>query len=167
MEIKLCKSHQSKEAFSILQNCRTDLDKQGILQWIDNYPTLNIVENDILNGHLYCAMHANICVGVISINDKQDPEYSTVAWNDSTGKILVVHRLAVDPSYQAQGIARALMDFVEQYGVDNNYSSVRLDAYSENERVLKFYINRGYQKRGEVFFPGRRSVFFCYEKFLS
>ena len=167
MEIKLCQSHQADEIFLILRHCKNSLDKLGIFQWTDHYPTLAIVEEDIRRGHLYCAILGNQCVGIINVSDEQEPEYAPVTWNDNTGKVLVVHRLAVDPTYQRQGIAKALMDFAEQYGIDNGYSSVRLDAFSKNERVLKFYTNRGYQKRGEVFFPGRTQSFFCYEKLLA
>jgi ribosomal protein S18 acetylase RimI-like enzyme len=166
MEIKLCQSHQADEIFSILRDCKNSLDKLGIFQWTDHYPTLAIVENDIERGHVYCAVLGSKCVGTINVNEEEEPEYAAVTWNDNTGRVLVVHRLAVDPAYQGQGIAKALMDFAEQYGTDNGYSSVRLDAFSTHERVLKFYMNRGYQKRGEVFFPGRISPFFCYEKLL-
>lgn len=59
------------------------------------------------------------------------------------------------------------MGFAERYGIDNNFSSVRLDAYSGNKQSLQFYEKRGYQKRGEVSFPGRKLPFFCYEMALQ
>ena len=166
MKIQLAQSNQVKEVFSILSNCKTQLEAQGIFQWLDSYPNLSTVECDIKNGYLYCAVVENQCVGTISINNEQDPEYATVAWNDHTGKALVIHRLAVDPAYQGQGIAKRLMDFAEQYGIDNNFSSIRFDAFSANKQSLQFYEKRGYQKRGEVFFPGRKLPFFCYEMAL-
>lgn len=66
-----------------------------------------------------------------------------------------------------QGLARKLMDFAENIAIECGYASIRLDAYSGNERVLRFYENRGYQKRGEVNFSGRALPFFCYEKEIS
>ncbi|HXS37857.1 MAG TPA: GNAT family N-acetyltransferase [Flavipsychrobacter sp.] len=167
MEIKLAEHNQTEEIFSILCNCKHELDKQGIFQWMDSYPTLSIVERDIEKKYLYCAVVENRCVGVISINDEQDPKYATITWNNNIGKMLIIHRLAVDPLYQGQGIARKLMDFAELYGINNNYSSVRLDAYSPNKRVLQFYEARGYKKRGEIFFDGRELPFFLYEKALQ
>lgn len=167
MKIELAQSPQANEIFSILYLCKKSLDKQGIFQWTDNYPTLSIVEEDIKKQCLYVAVLHGRCAGIINVSDDQEPEYSAVAWTYNTGKILVIHRLAVAPMFQKQGIARALMDFAELHGIANNYSSVRLDAFSSNKRVLQFYENRGYQKRGEVFFPGREFPFFCYEKSLS
>jgi ribosomal protein S18 acetylase RimI-like enzyme len=71
------------------------------------------------------------CEGVVSINSIQEDEYRSIPWEDKNGKILVIHRLAVHPKYQRKGYASKLMDFAEMPGFDNNYSSIRLDAYSE------------------------------------
>jgi len=90
-----------------------------------------------------------------------------VHWKNNEGKVLVIHRLAVHPPFQKQGFAKKLMDFAEDHAIKNGCAAVRLDAYSGNERVLRFYENRGYQKRGEVNFSGRVLPFFCYEKEIS
>lgn len=167
MEIKLAKERQAQEVFSILRSCKHSLDKQDIFQWVDSYPTLSIVEHDIRKGYLHCAMTDDRCVGIVSINEEQEPEYATIGWSDQMGKVVVIHRLAVDPEYQGQGIAKMVMDFAEWYSLEKGFSSIRLDAFSGNERVLRFYENRGYQKRGEVFFAGRELPFFCYELILQ
>jgi len=166
MQIQLAQSNQIEEAFSILNKCKINLEHQGIYQWIINYPNISTVENDVRNEHLYCAIVDNRCVGAVSINEEQDPEYTSVSWNNDVGKALVIHRLAVDPDYQGQGIAKEIMKFAEHYAIDNNFYAIRLDAYSANKLSLRFYENIGYQKRGEVYFPGRALPFFCYEKVL-
>lgn len=166
MEIKLAQKGQVNEIFDLLRNCKYALDRQGIFQWVDSYPTISVVKNDIENRHLYCAFLHNKCAGVVTMNNKQDPEYAAIDWNIKQGNFLIIHRLAVDPLLHGRGVARKLMDFAEQFGTDSNYHAVRLDAYSANTRVLKFYEARGYGKRGEVFFPGRKLPFFCYEKSL-
>lgn len=83
------------------------------------------------------------------------------------GKVLIIHRLAVHPLFQNQGFAKRLMDFAEDYAINENFSSIRLDAYSANEKVLRFYEAREYKKRGEVYFPDRKLPFYCYEKLFK
>jgi ribosomal protein S18 acetylase RimI-like enzyme len=144
-----------QEVFTILSDCRLQLDAQGIHQWTGSYPSLTIIEDDIKGGHLYCAMSGSQCLGTVSISEAQEPEYSAVPWTDIPGRVIVIHRLAVHPQHQGKGLAGKLMDFAEAYGLDHDYSSIRLDAFSRNRQVLQFYENRGYQKRGEVFFAGR------------
>jgi ribosomal protein S18 acetylase RimI-like enzyme len=70
----------------------------------------------------------------------------------------------IDPKYQGKSYARKLMDFAEKYAKKNNYSSIRLDAYSQNKRVIDFYGKRKYFIRGNVNFPGREYPFHCMEK---
>lgn len=166
MKIVKAKHNQIDEIYAILSRCRNALGSLGIFQWTNMYPNRQIVEQDILNNQLYCLTDNDLCIGVVTINDTQEIEYASIKWECNDGKVLVVHRLAIDLKYQGQGYARKLMDFTEEFARQHCYSSIRLDAFSKNESVLRFYELRGYKKMGEIFFPGRESAFFCYEKLL-
>lgn len=52
--------------------------------------------------------------------------------------------------------------FAEQYAKDNNYASIRFDAYTLNTTANAVYTKKGYQLVGTVQF--RKGVFNCYEK---
>ena len=158
---------QLDETFQIFLDCREVLEKEGIFQWTDQYPTLEIISKDIRKGNLYCLNENGNTYGVININELQEQEKNSVHGKNNVGKILIIHRLAVKPEFQNRGFAKKLMDFAEDYAIENNFNSIRLDAYSGNPKLLKFYENRDYQRGGEVFFPGRKLPFYCYEKFLK
>jgi len=56
------------------------------------------------------------------------------------------------------------MNFAEKYARDNNFTSVRLDTFSQNKRNQKFYETRGYQRLGDIYFPKQsKHPFHCYE----
>jgi ribosomal protein S18 acetylase RimI-like enzyme len=167
MRIEKANPSQLKEIFRIFIECKLSMDLAHIFQWTDNYPTIHHISGDIGNGYLHSLNHNGKSLGVINVSDIQEPEYNKIPWLDKEGKSLVIHRLAIHPNNQRQGLARMLMDFAENYAKDNGYTSVKLDAYSGNERVLRFYENRGYQKRGEVNFIGRTLPFHCYELKLN
>ncbi len=167
MTIEKATISQLDNIFQIFKDCRVKMESEGIFQWTEHYPAIEIIANDIRDGYLYCLNKSEETVGVINISDIQEQEYKSVHWQNNDGKILVIHRLAVHPKFQKQGFAKKLMDFAEDYAVRNHYSSVRLDAFSGNDIVLRFYENSGYQKRGAVFFPGRELPFYCYEKQLK
>lgn len=59
------------------------------------------------------------------------------------------------------------MNFAENFAHENNYSSIRLNAYSQNKRVVEFYKKRKYFIRGNVKFPGREYPFHCMEKVVN
>jgi ribosomal protein S18 acetylase RimI-like enzyme len=45
------------------------------------------------------------------------------------------------------------------------YSSIRLDAFTENLSALNFYKRNGYVFRGQIVF--RKGIFNCYEKIFD
>lgn len=166
MKIQKAIAVDTEPIFSLLKAVAANMRLQGIMQWNENYPTIEHVIADIVAENVYLGMDNGTLLGVISIDANQSPEYSQIPWQHTNGKILVVHRLAVSPTAQKKGIGRQLMDFALDKAIKEGYTSIRLDAYSQNERTLRFYEKRGYQKRGEIYFPYREEPFNCYEKLI-
>lgn len=166
MPIRLASLKDIENIMCLIKNCIKDLESQSIYQWNDHYPTAEIFEEDIKSNSLYILEDEAHYLGVVTINEVQSPEYKELVWSDEGGRVLVIHRLAVNPEFQKQGIGRQLMDFAENYATERGYSSIRLDAYSGNPRALNLYERRGYKKVGQLFFSGRELPFFCYEKVM-
>ena len=62
--------------------------------------------------------------------------------------LIKVGRVAVLKQYRGKGLGRELMKFVEQYGLENNYSAIGLSA---QHTAIKFYHALGYQTQGEMY----------------
>jgi ribosomal protein S18 acetylase RimI-like enzyme len=152
------------ELFQIYLNAKNDLEQSGIYQWTNNYPTKSIIENDLIQGVLYTLKNNHEIIGAINISEEQEAEYQSIHWDFDDSKVLVIHRLVIDPKYQRRGYARKMMDYAEQYATENNYSSIRLDAYSQNPSVVELYKRRGYHIRGSIHFPERKHPFYGMEK---
>lgn len=115
-------------------------------------------------GELYVYIQGEAVLGCIVISTKMDEVYSSVKWLTETSNHYYIHRLAVHPDYQGQGIARQLMDFAEKLGIQNNKHSIRLDTFSKNSRNQKFYEARGYKRLENIYFPAQSEFpFYCYE----
>lgn len=153
--------------FQMYKRAKETLENDKIYQWTNNYPTRSIIENDLKDGVLYVLKNNDRIIGAININENQEPEYKSIKWQFNGNKILVIHRLVVHPNSQNKGYAKLLMDFAEELAKRDNYTTIRLDAYSKNERVVKFYKNRDYITRGEIFFPERKYSFYSMEKDIT
>ncbi|MBD3918477.1 GNAT family N-acetyltransferase [Paenibacillus sp. PR3] len=151
---------------NIFASCRRDLSAQNIHQWDDQYPNIEVIRDDIHNETIYAAVVDDRIAGVISFDDQEMDEYTTVDWSMNDGKYLIVHRLAVHPEFQRLGIAKRLMDFVHETCIKQQIQSVRLDVYSGNPHAVAFYERLGYEHRGQVMFPRRIQPFYCMEKVL-
>ncbi len=143
--------------------CVADLLTKGISQWNDNYPTEDIFIRDIDKGDLYIISEDDTCIAVIVINQCQEDEWKKVEWSTRSSRPLVVHRLMVHPGFQMQGVGRELMDFAAGYARGNGFDSIRFDAYSGNPGLLDTYEKMGCVRKGQVYFPHRELLFFCYE----
>ncbi|PNQ74868.1 GNAT family N-acetyltransferase [Hanstruepera neustonica] len=152
---------------TVTRACAQHMIGQGILQWNDSYPNKSAFLIDIQRGELYALEKNNNIVGCITISTLMDSEYVPIKWLTENKHNLYIHRLAIIPEFQGQGFAQRLMDFAEDFAIKNNYTSIRLDTFSQNKRNQKFYELRGYKKLGSVYFPNQSEhPFYCYELVL-
>jgi len=134
----------------LVRVCVAHLQANAIHQWDETYPTEAMFAQDIVDGTVWVAKIGGVCRGVVVLNTHQDPAYAALPWQHQEGTVLVVHRLAVDPATQGQGIASRLMDFAEAYARMHGYSVIRLDAFRDNPRANRLYVQRGYRMVGEI-----------------
>jgi len=147
--------------------CAQDMIRKGIYQWNEHYPNAIAFENDLKREELYVLTNENDILGTVVISSLMDEEYYDVDWLTPSDKNLYIHRLAVHPEHQGLGYAQKLMDFAENYAIENNYNSIRLDTFSKNSRNQKFYELRGYKRLGNIYFPKQSEhPFYCYERVL-
>lgn len=144
--------------------CRLHMESQNIFQWTEEYPSREKFIADIERGELYVLKSENNIIGAIVLSIFMDDEYKEVSWLTPNRKNLYIHRLAVHPSFQSKGYAQRLMDYAENFARQNDFLSVRLDTFSQNQRNQRFYEFRGYIKLEDIYFPNQSSYpFHCYE----
>ena len=148
--------------FSLVSRCTEHMLTQHIQQWDTLYPSDTLLKKDIEAQSLFVIEDSHRIIGIIVLNEDQEPEYSALNWQYTEGKALIIHRLCVAPDAQGKGIATQLMDFAEQYALENRYTTIRLDAFQENPVAVALYEKRGYHKAGVVRF--RKGLFDCFEK---
>ena len=154
------------EIIALFNDCIRRMEEEKIFQWDALYLTMELFEADIRDKALFLHKSSDYINGVIVLNEEQPVEYQRINWNIMAKRVLVIHRLAVHPNKQGQGIGQLLMDFAEAYAKEHRYEAIRLEAYSGNPSALRFYENRSYKRVGEIVFPRRKLPFYCYEKFI-
>ena len=151
----------------ITKACAKKMDDNGIYQWNEYYPNKSAFETDVDRNELFVYEIEGRIKGCIAISTLIDKEYEDVKWLSETKNNLYVHRLAIHPDHQNKGFAKQLMGFAEQFAIRNNYTSIRLDTFSKNNRNQLFYELRGYKKLEDIYFPNQSEYpFHCYELIL-
>ncbi|MDR1774486.1 MAG: GNAT family N-acetyltransferase [Clostridioides sp.] len=164
MEIVNAQKNNLQDIMRIFSDCISYLKSREIYQWNEFYPTSEDIEHDIENKTGYILNHNGNCCAYFAIDENQAYEYSTIDWNCDAKKVLVLHRLAVDPKLHRNGFGREALKFIDDFAIKNSYDCIRLDAYGPNKTSNKFYVECGYTKTGIINFPHKKEDFYCYEK---
>lgn len=156
-----------KPILVITKACAKAMIAKGIYQWNEHYPNRNAFINDIKRNELYVLEIDGEVKGSIVISTLMDKEYVPIKWLTENDNNIYIHRLSIHPELQSKGYAQQLMAFAEQFAIEHNYSSIRLDTFSLNKRNQKFYELRDYKRLGDIYFPKQSTFpFHCYELVL-
>ncbi|MCP9199212.1 GNAT family N-acetyltransferase [Gramella sp. GC03-9] len=166
--IQLAQISELQEIKNLTEACAKAMQGKGIFQWNEHYPSLQKLEEDIHKKELYVLKEEKMILGIIVLTNHMDEEYVPIEWLSKTNNNLYVHRLAVHPSVWGEGYGQQLMDFAESMARQQNYESVRLDTFSQNQRNQRFYEARGYTRLGDIYFPKQSEhPFYCYELLIK
>jgi ribosomal protein S18 acetylase RimI-like enzyme len=162
--IRLAQKSDLDRVLQITRLCAREMESRKVFQWNEHYPDRQSFVNDINNSELYIYCIQDMVIGCVSICAFMDEVYSKVSWKTDGKNSVYVHRLAVDPKHQKQGIGSKLMDFAENESKLNGIESIRLDTFSQNTVNQNFYEKRGYVKLEDIYFPLQSEhPFLCYE----
>ena len=138
----------------------------GNMQWDAKYPNPAVFERDVAQRQLWLAESNGKVAGVAAITTTQEPEYAEV-W-DTSETAIVVHRLAVDPDFQGQGVAAELMQQAERLAHEREIATLRVDTNTNNKATQKLFPKLGYVLCGEISLAFRDGLrFLCFEKRLK
>ncbi|WP_442602373.1 GNAT family N-acetyltransferase [Paenibacillus sp. KN14-4R] len=166
LTIMRLESKDKKGIMSLFRTVTKHLQSQGNYQWDRFYPNGIIIGRDLRERNLFGIKMDNQIVGVVVLDTKQSDRYGSLPWSEREGKSACIHRLAVHPDYQGQGIGKQLLQFAENLALQQGNSDIRLDVYTGNAGALSMYKRAGYQQVGEIKFPFRQVPYRCFEKIL-
>jgi GNAT superfamily N-acetyltransferase len=150
----------------LLGACRAQMQRDGIDQWDDVYPTEATLRADVRAGTSYvAATPERPIVGAIVVDQREEPEYAAVPWHFTRAPVGIVHRLMIHPRCWRRGLARHLMGFAEAEARRLGCRALRLDTFTGNAPSLALYESLGYRAAGVVHF--RKGEFRCFEKDLA
>lgn len=156
------------DLLEITKSCAKYMIDKEIYQWNELYPSKEVLQKDIELQQLWKLEIDHKIIGLIVLTEIEDTEYNEVNWLTKNHQNLYIHRLAVHPEFQSKGYAQKLMDFAENYALNNSYISIRLDTFSQNKRNQQFYKQQNYTQLGVIYFPKQSEhPFYCFEKIVN
>ena len=136
MDIIKAQKKDFDKVLELVSDIIKDMEIKGNPQWDENYPTKEILFNDIENGILFIMVEKGMFIALCALTENEEPQYTEINWMDKNANALEIHRIAVHSEWQRKGIAKKLFDFAEEHAQKNGYTSMRLDTYCENSRMI-------------------------------
>lgn len=133
-------------------------------EWRPPTPEYSEIKEEVNKGELFILRKNKITFGTFSLASQMPENFTKIKWNDQNNKNLVIKRIAVFPGWFTEEIGEKLINFIEEYAREHNFSSIKSNAYSKNESMNKLYKNMGYTFQGDAVLPGKKSSYYFYEK---
>ena len=114
-------------------------------QWIDGYPSLTIIEDDIKSARSYVYEHEGTIACVFYFSVEEDPTYKVIykgSWLDDS-PYGVIHRMASNGS--VKGIATKCIKWCL-----TQHNNIRIDTSSKNIPMHNLLIKCGFKKCGTI-----------------
>ncbi len=164
LEYRSGKTEDITAIISLIHDAIIEMEKHGIYQWDEIYPTEKDFIKDIMDENLYVAMNNEKIVALYVISDESDDAYNYADWKYPDDTAYILHRFCIAPDYQNKGLGKQILLKIENQIRDMGYKSVRLDVFTENPFAQNLYRHNGYEARGVAVW--RKGRFDLMEKIL-
>lgn len=139
-------------------------DNGNMVQWVNGYPSREVVQKDLEEGVCYVIEEDGRLVGTFAFIVGEDPTYQRIdhgSWIRNDEPYGTMHRLACAPG--VNGVARCAFDWaVDQIG------SVRADTHHDNGIMTHILTRYGFEYRGVIYVadgtPRDAYQLFCLDK---
>ncbi len=122
------------------------LHSKGIHQWVDGYPSRELMLKDIADGDRYVVCEEDKIIATVGIFFGEEPDYAVIEdgqWiNDSN--YVCIHRICVDNAYKGLGLGGVCVRACEELARRNKIRNIRCDTHEENLSMRRMMEKNGF-----------------------
>ena len=148
MEVRRSNKEDIKEILNIFSKAREYMIANGNKdQWINGYPSKEIIEEDINNKNSYLIIDNNEIVGTFSFIIGIDETYKRIIngnWHKENIIYGTIHRLA--SNNKRKGISKVCFDYCS-----SKINYLRIDTHENNISMKKAILKYGFKECGNIF----------------
>ena len=113
--------------------------------WDENYPSKNLIIEDIKSKNLYVA---KINGEIVAVSYLGKSENTTEKWTIKLNKPLGVARICVNPKFQGKGIGTSFMQFLIEKAKKRGADGMHFHVCTKNVSASKMYEKCGFKNCG-------------------
>lgn len=155
--------------WDIILQAKAQMYREGKHQWDENYPTIQILKNDVMQGWGHVLVPSDCRTDIIAYGAvvfDGEPAYSDLRDGNwlSEQPYVVLHRLAVADRWKRQGMAQRYMHAVIDIALSHGIRSFRVDTNYDNLYMQKLFDRLGFRYCGRITYDAGQRM--AYEKLL-
>ena len=155
------------EIMIIIEQAKEYFTQKEFFQWNKEYPNKDTIKNDIDKNNSFIVLLDNNIVGTFSLIVGEDMCYKNICGNwISNDLYATIHRLAIHNHYKRKGISHKIIKYCENFCIDNNIKTLRIDTHSLNKPMINFIEKNNFQYCGIIQTRGLSNRV-AYEKFVN
>lgn len=140
---------------AIIRQAQEALNRQGVDQWQNGYPTEADIRWDIAGESAYVLELNEKIVATAALWFAPEESYTRLDGKWKTdGAYAVVHRIAVDNGCKGQGLAAQMLAHFERLCREHGVASLRTDTHAQNLPMRRMLQKNGCSECGVVFING-------------
>lgn len=139
---------------SIIKQAQNYFKEQGINQWQNNYPNVEVISNDIERGDSYLLLKDDNIIATTAVTFDGEESYNNIyegQWLTNNDEFAVIHRIAVDNSYKGSGISSKIIEEVENLCKSKGVSSIKVDTNEDNIAMQKLLKKNNFKYCGIIY----------------
>lgn len=163
---RLACSEEIPRIMEIIEQAKSQMYREGRVQWDETYPTAEHIAMDIAKGYGYvlCNKSGIIAYGAVVFDGESTYDSILGKWQSDL-PFVVLHRLAVADEMKHKGVAVQFFHEVERLSLLQGVYSFKVDTNYDNSYMLRVFDRLGFEYCGEVEYEhGSRMA---YEKLLG
>lgn len=136
---------------AILNDGKALQRKQGFVQWLDDFPKMEMIEQDIASGNAFLFVDKDGNKAGYAFLPQEEPVYEYIEgqWLQDES-FVVIHRLSLAESFQNQHLSSDMFEQMEQFARSQNVKGLRIDTHYENKRMQHLLQKYGFACCGQV-----------------
>ena len=118
--------------------------KNTFTTWDKNYPSEQLIKEDILKGNLYIMKYQNKIIASSFLGKKENSD----SWTTSLTSPMSVARICVSPSFQGIGLGKMFLKNLISTAKVLHADGMRFHVCTQNKSAMKMYENCGFKNCG-------------------
>ena len=147
LTVRAAEPEQLDAIMALYDTARETIRATGnLVQWINGYPSRELVTEDIRKGYCFVCMDGEQLAGVFALIPGEDPTYAVIkdgAWlNDEP--YATIHRIG------SSGICRGVLARCVEWSFQK-YGNLRIDTHADNVVMRRLLPRLGFRRCGIIY----------------